>query len=246
MLSYCISDLHLPAGPSELTDRFAQFCACLADCAEQIYILGDLVDAWLGDDAGLEAYPQVVACIADLVDAGVAVTLLSGNHDFLYGEAFRRACGALLAPDPLIVRQAGQAFLLSHGDALCTADTAYQTIRSSMRSAAWQKAFLDQSLAERQAFAARLRQTSNAQTAEKSLEIMDVSADAVHRLHRETGVPTLIHGHTHRPKVHANPGVEGFTQRYVLGAWHDNAQVVRIDNAAADLISLEQILNEGA
>lgn len=242
MTTYCISDLHLPPAGDVECERFAAFCAAISGSAEQLYILGDLVDAWLGDDAGLQHYPRVVASIAALVDAGVAVTLLAGNHDFLYGEAFRAATGAQLASDPLPVIVAGAPFLLSHGDALCTGDIAYQEVRARMRSAAWQSEFLSRRIAQREAFARELRQASQTATAQKSDQIMDVAPQALRLLHAQYRTPVLIHGHTHRPAVHTDPQQEGFARRLVMGCWRETGEIVRIAAGQAELLAVETFL----
>lgn len=242
MTAYCISDLHLLPGPNEGFGRFGVFCERLPACTGQLFILGDLVDAWLGDDASLTAYAGVVEIIARLTASGVAVTLLAGNHDFLFGEDFRAATGAALAADPLPIFQAGSSFLLSHGDALCLDDTAYQQIRTRMRSAAWQSEFLASPIEQREAFARQLRDTSQTAAAGKAEQMMDVTQPGLRALHDHYRIPTLIHGHTHRPAVHRDPRNEGFAQRLVMGCWSDGAEIVRIENGQADLLRLEEFL----
>jgi len=157
----------------------------------------------------------------------------------LIGETFAQACGLQLLHDPTLLEYAGKRILLSHGDALCTDDVAYQQFRVQVRDLQWQKAFLAQPLAARLAFADQARSQSAQNKAMQTLEIMDVNVVAVADLIRKYDYPEiLLHGHTHRPGVHQLQ-VDGHTcERMVLGDWHDHAICARLDQQALQLIDL--------
>jgi len=231
-----IADLHLDASrPDTLRaalDTFAAAGACSA-----LWILGDLFEAWIGDDAGLAdgaASPgrSVANALARLADTGTAVHLMHGNRDFLLGEAFARAAKATLhREDERIVTLGGEPVLLMHGDTLCTGDAEYQRMRHQLRDPDWQAHFLALPIEERLAAARQLRAASRDAGSRKPLDIMDVSAAAVsarlQACHEAHGTTTLVHGHTHRPAAHgialACEGAEPATvaaRRLVLGDWH--------------------------
>ncbi len=231
-----ISDLHLSAEMThqaqQLNRQFEHFCHQLPVTCRQLFLLGDLFDAWLGDDvlnskceAGCHAR-WVAAQLQQLQQRGVEIFIMVGNRDFLLGEAFCRAVGAQWLPDPSVLTiqlpnggQGGEYHvLLSHGDALCWDDVAYQQFRSRVREPKWQQHFLVQPLAQRQAIARQIQQHSQQDKSQKTMQMMDVHPDAVtalfaeYMLHR---IKTLIHGHTHRPAHHQHQDYH----RYVLPDW---------------------------
>jgi UDP-2,3-diacylglucosamine hydrolase len=222
-----ISDLHLDAGDTRSVRRFTDFIERDAQSAEQLYILGDLFEAWIGDDDDDPRLAPIVAALARLTRSGVACAVMHGNRDFLLGGRFCAETGCTLLGDYARVDMFGRPLLLTHGDLLCTDDTRYLTLRVELRNPAWQHDFLAKSLAERRKIAADLRQMSATEIAAKSDDIMDVNQSTVERTMREHGVSLLLHGHTHRPAIHdfvldGRPG-----QRIVLGAWHETASIVR-------------------
>ena len=204
-----IADLHLDASRAD-TVQAALNTFTAARHLDALWILGDLFEAWIGDDAGL-ADPlgrRIADALSALTASGTEVHLMRGNRDFLLGEAFAQAAGATLHPeDECHVRLAGLPVLLMHGDTLCTADQDYGTLRRQLRDPAWQAGFLALSIEQRLAAARRLRDASRDAGSRKAQDIMDVTPATVHeRLHaslREHGVVDLIHGHTHRPATHA-------------------------------------------
>ena len=211
-----------------------------ADAADRIVLLGDLFDAWIGDDdLGLAMHAEVAAGLHDLAGAGTEVSLLHGNRDFLLGEAFARASGARLLPDPAVVALGGIPTLLTHGDTLCTGDRDYLAFRTVVRDPAWQAAFLARPLSDRRAEAARLRAASEAGKRMKDMQIMDVAEAAVVDLLRAHGYPRLVHGHTHRPGM-SSVGVDGRTcERWVLPDWDDRAEGLSIrSDGSADFWAL--------
>ncbi len=222
-----ISDLHLHAGDTETMRRFRDFIAGPARAARELYILGDLFEAWIGDDEDDPRIIPVVEGLRTLTDGGVRCAIMHGNRDFLIGSRFCDLTGCRLLGDYERVTLFGEPVLLTHGDLLCTDDTRYMTLRGELRSPAWQRDFLAKPLAERRQIASDLRQLSATEIATKSDYIMDVNQAAVERAMREHRVTLLLHGHTHRPAVHRFTLSGQPAARIVLGAWYEQASVVR-------------------
>jgi UDP-2,3-diacylglucosamine hydrolase len=222
-----ISDLHLTAGDAETTRRFVEFMEGPARAARDLYILGDLFEAWIGDDDDDPRLEPIVAALRKLTDSGVACALMHGNRDFLLGQRFCEATGARLLGDYERVTLGGESVLLTHGDLLCTDDTRYMTLRAELRSKQWQRDFLARPLAERRQIASDLRQLSATEIAAKDEYIMDVNQAAVERTMRDHGVTLLVHGHTHRPAVHRFELDGRPAARIVLGAWYHDPSIVR-------------------
>jgi UDP-2,3-diacylglucosamine hydrolase len=231
-----ISDLHLSPERPDLCQAFLRFLDDKTPGAQALYILGDFVDAWVGDDDDTPFYTKLAAALRTVSARGTAVFFMHGNRDFLLGPRYAATCGATLLDEPLRLAHAGHAYLLLHGDMLCTRDTGYLAFRNLVRSAAWQREFLVKPLSERRAFAAAARAQSKSMSSNKPEDIMDVTQEAVLELMRKEGVTTLIHGHTHRPAVHEF-AVEGTAaQRIVLGDWREHeAWYLRLDAAGAHL-----------
>jgi UDP-2,3-diacylglucosamine hydrolase len=222
-----ISDLHLTAGDAETTRRFIDFIEGPARTASELYILGDLFEAWIGDDDDDSRITPIVAALRGLTDTGVPCALMHGNRDFLLGARFCALTGCRLLGDYERVTLFGQPVLLTHGDLLCTDDTRYMTLRAELRSPIWQRDFLAKSLGERRQIASDLRQLSATEIAAKSDYIMDVNQAAVERTMRDFDVALLLHGHTHRPAVHRFALDGRPAARIVLGAWYEQAGIVR-------------------
>ena len=233
-----ISDLHLTAGDAETTRRFVDFMAGPARAARDLYILGDLFEAWIGDDDDDPRLAPIVGALRELTDAGVACALMHGNRDFLLGSRFCAATGTRLLGDYERIVLFGQPVLLTHGDLLCTDDTRYMTLRSELRSPNWQRDFLARPLAERRQIASDLRQLSATEIAAKDEYIMDVNQAAVERTMRDNDVTLLMHGHTHRPAVHRFELSGRPAARIVLGAWYHDPSVVRWTAAGFELEAL--------
>ena len=225
MRTLLIADLHLSEHTPEITQGFVDYVSTTASGAEALYILGDLFDAWIGDD--LLAFPhpmaevatRVVKALAALAESGTAVYLMHGNRDFLIGERFINACRASLLPDAQESELHGIPVVLMHGDSLCTRDEAYMAFRQQSRDPQWQAQMLALPLEQRLELAKSLRQQSDSANADKADDIMDVTSSEVIRVMAEHGVTTLIHGHTHRPKVHDMTVEDIPAKRYVLGDW---------------------------
>lgn len=232
-VSHClfISDLHLCASRPAITRAFINFLQTTAKQADQLYILGDLFEYWAGDDDLTHGdHAPIIAALKTLTDASTQVFFIHGNRDFLISEPFSAATGIQLLQDPSEVNLYGKRVVISHGDALCTDDTRYQTFRAQVRTPAWQKEFLSQPLGARKSQIEALRLQSEQEKSNKSLEIMDVNDAAVDALLREYQYPPLlIHGHTHRPNIH-NVEIDGHQcKRIVLGDWYEQGSCLRID-----------------
>lgn len=229
MQALFIADLHLAEERPETVEAFLAFLAGPARTAPALYILGDLFEYWAGDDDDAPLSLRVADALHTLAETGTRVHFMAGNRDFLLGPAYAGRAGLILLPDPCVLELDGQRLLLSHGDLLCTDDTAYQAYRRQVRDPAWQAAFLARPLAERKAFIESLRQRSEAGKREKPMAIMDVNRAAVETLLREHGYPILVHGHTHRPARH-DLLIDGRPcQRWVLADWHGEARYLAFD-----------------
>jgi UDP-2,3-diacylglucosamine hydrolase len=222
-----ISDLHLTAGDAETTRRFVDFIHGPARAARELYILGDLFEAWIGDDEDDPGVAPIVGALKKLTDSGVRCALMHGNRDFLLGPRFCAMTGCRLLGDYERVAMFGEPVLLTHGDLLCTDDTRYMTLRAELRSSKWQRDFLAQTLAERRQIASDLRQLSATEIATKNAYIMDVNQAAVEATMRAHDVRLLLHGHTHRPAVHRFELDGEAAARIVLGAWYEQASILR-------------------
>ena len=229
MATLFISDLHLEPGRPEIGEQFLAFLAGPAREADALYILGDLFEAWVGDDDPNPYYGGMKTALRELVDSGVPVFFMHGNRDFMIGEDFAVETGITLLDDPHPIELHGDKVLLSHGDAMCTDDVEYQQVRAMTRNADWQAMMMQKSVEERVAFAAQARKQSAAHGAMTSDDIMDVNQDAVEATIREHGCDILLHGHTHRPAVHPFHVGNRPVHRIVLGDWYDQGSMVEWD-----------------
>ena len=233
-----VSDVHLDAAAPQATDQFVDFLSAEAAAAEALYILGDLFEAWVGDDDEEPANERVCHALRTLTGRGVACFALHGNRDFLLGPGFCERSGCRLLTDPVIAQLDGERVLLTHGDALCTDDHPYQELRSIVREPAWQQRFLALPRAHRELLADEARAGSRRHTARTVPRIMDVNAAAVTAALRAAQVRRMIHGHTHRPGVH-DLEVDGEpAQRIVLGAWYEQGSYLRFTQGKYELREL--------
>ena len=240
MTTLFISDLHLEAARPEIGEQFLEFLEQEAAYAEALYILGDLFEAWIGDDDPNPHYAEMKSTIRSVADDGVPVFFMHGNRDFLIGQRFARETGVQLLPDPCKVNLYGQDVLLSHGDALCIDDAKYQEVRTVTRNPGWQAMMLKKPLAERQAIARQARADSMAHGGSLDPQISDVDQGAVEQLLRGHDVRTLLHGHTHRPAVHRFLLDGAPATRIVLGDWYEQGSVVRWNEDGPELRALER------
>lgn len=233
-----ISDLHLNAEQPATIQLFLDFLTTRAAQADALYILGDLFEAWLGDDLPLPGYAPVLEAMKHLSDSGTPIYVMHGNRDFLLGEGFERMSGATLITDPVVIDLYGAPTLLMHGDLLCTDDLPYQAMRRQLRDPQWIAAFLAKPAQERIDFARQLRERSKKETGEKNETLMDANTDTVIRAMREQQVRKLIHGHTHRPAVHHFELDGQPATRYVLQDWYSRGGVLECDEKGCALRTL--------
>ncbi len=226
MAVYFISDLHLTTRRPGTTALFHRFLATTGRQADALYILGDLFDAWLGDDISLDDHRETITALRRYRDSGIPVFFLHGNRDFLIGTGFARASGATILPEYHVLDLHGCATLLCHGDTLCTDDHDYQQFRRMVREPHWQQQTLARPPDERRRLATCLRDESITRTRRKPPAITDVSNHTVMETMHRFGVTQLIHGHTHRPDQHHFDLYGTPARRTVLGDWHDHGTIL--------------------
>lgn len=238
MRTLFISDLHLSPERPEVIECFLGFLNGLSAENDHLYILGDLFEVWIGDDALAPDHLRIMEGFRAFTNRGGRVDIMHGNRDFLLGEDFMARTGCRLIDDPTLIDLAGVPTLLSHGDTLCTDDHAYQAYRTHVRNPEVQKAFLALSVEERVRTAREHRDQSRLESKQKSYEIMDVNQDAVDALMREYGVARLIHGHTHRPAHHRFKLDGREAERIVLADWYDAGSVLIFAEGAFTILPL--------
>ena len=235
-----ISDLHLPpVAASPLRERFARFLAGPARAASALYILGDLFEVWLGDDAGLREYGVERACLRALTGAGVPVFFQHGNRDFLVGNEFAAATGVQMLADPLRLDLAGVPTLISHGDLFCTDDVRYQRFRRFARNPVVRGVYGALPVSWRERFAGAVRADSSMRKQATAADIMDVNDGAIREAFRAHGVARMIHGHTHRPADHDYQVDGRACRRMVLADWRqDLCEALRVDESGATRVPI--------
>lgn len=227
-----IADLHLNDAEPEVYQRFSHFLRDHARHADALYILGDLFEYYLGDDALTGVTQRVCQDLKTLQqDHQTDCYFISGNRDFLLGKDFANGAKlTLLDNQSLITLENNQQLLLCHGDELCTDDIEYQKIRSQLRSTQWQQWFLTQSIQERIAFAKQAREKSQQHTSTTDSAIMDVNAQAVTDTFIRYNCQLMLHGHTHRPAFHQTEIDNKSHQRMVVGDWHYQTSFIEYKN----------------
>lgn len=236
MATLFIADLHLSTEEPAITAGFLRLLEGEARTAEALYILGDLFEAWIGDDDPNPLHAAIAAAIRALVESGVPCYFIHGNRDFLMGKRFARQSGMTLLPAEKVLTLYGERVLIMHGDTLCTDDVGYQRFRAKVQQRWLQTLFLSLPLFIRQRIAAKMRAGSKASNQTKSDAIMDVNQQAVSEVMHQHHVRHLIHGHTHRPAIH-DLQIEGHpARRYVLGAWHQEGSMIKASENGIELL----------
>ncbi|MEM7081313.1 MAG: UDP-2,3-diacylglucosamine diphosphatase [Pseudomonadota bacterium] len=230
-----LSDVHLDPTRPEITAQLFDFLNALPSTTENLYIVGDLFEAWIGDDAPGETGDAMIEVLRGVTARGIAIFFTHGNRDFLIGSAFADACGLTVLPDETVISCYGTRLLLMHGDTLCTDDTDYQTLRATLRNPDFQANLLAMSVPQRLDLAKQLRSASASEMSSKSEDIMDVNADAVRDAFARHDVKILLHGHTHRPRVHTIEYEQQTHQRIVLGDWFEHGSVLYWSAQGAEL-----------
>jgi len=226
-----ISDLHLSPVRPEVTRAFLSFLEQHTETTEALFVLGDLFEAWIGDDDNCTTGIAVQKAFKQLTDKGVALFIQHGNRDFFIGNRFCKTTGATLLEEEHLVEYNDQSVLVMHGDSLCTDDIDYIRFRKKIRHPISKYLLQSLPLKLRQKLANSMRAKSKAANANKPSAIMDVNNDAVEATLLKHQVKTLIHGHTHRPNRHQHLNGE----RIVLGDWHDMGWYVVWDANGIDL-----------
>jgi UDP-2,3-diacylglucosamine hydrolase len=243
MTTLFISDLHLDGSRPDITDQFLEFLRNEASHAEALYILGDLFEAWIGDDDPDADKQRAIAGLRDLTSKGVPCYVMHGNRDFLLGKRFCQAAGTRLLADGTIIQLYGERVLLMHGDTLCIDDHAYQRLRRIVRNPVVKFVLRTLSLAQRQKLAQKMRAGSKAhiEAADRNASyIMDVNAQAVIAAFQQRQVHYIVHGHTHRPAIHEVRVGDDTVTRIVLGDWYDQGSVLRWNASGFELAGLER------
>ncbi len=238
MTTLFISDLHLDRNHPEISKQFFQFLTEEAANADVFYVLGDLFEAWIGDDDPEPEKREVIEALRDIANDGVECYFMHGNRDFLIGERFSEETGFKLLKDPTLSTLYDQPVLIMHGDLLCTDDIEYQAFRRTVRDPEWQNRFLALDFKERASFAQKAREGSRRHMDETAEEIMDVNQDTVEQFMNDYGVDVLLHGHTHRPAVHEFRVNGRDRKRIVLGDWYTQGSVLRWDESGFELTTL--------
>jgi UDP-2,3-diacylglucosamine hydrolase len=235
MTTLFISDLHLEDATADTTALLLRFLGREATGADALYILGDLFEYWVGDDAPSECALEVASALKRLANTGLPCYFQHGNRDFLVGEDYARRAGMKLLPEEHVTELYGERVLLMHGDSMCTDDEVYQQFRAQVRDPHWQHEILQQPVAERLKLARDARDASAEHKGKVGMEIMDVNAGEVTAAFERHGVQRMIHGHTHRPAVHDLEINGKPAQRIVLGDWYTRGSVLRVTPDGYDL-----------
>ena len=233
-----ISDLHLDGERPDITAQFLEFLEREVRQAHALYILGDLFEAWIGDDDPDPDKRRVIAVLRSLTHGGVPVYFIHGNRDFLIGRRFAAETGVTLLPDPTLIQVYGKRVLLMHGDTLCIDDPAYQRLRRIVRNPVVQFILRRLTLRQRLKLAARMRAGSKAhiESMDKTApQIMDVNQNEVRRTFEQQRVDFIVHGHTHRPAIHKVQLANRSVTRIVLGDWYEQGSVLRWNRSGFEL-----------
>ena len=235
-MDYLISDLHLHKNQPHVPGLFFYFMQNIAPNADNLYVLGDLFEYWVGDDFSDELTQSIITAFKNY-SLHHGLFFIHGNRDFLLGETFARQTGGTLLTDPSVVILGGVKTILMHGDSLCTLDTEYQQFRQMVRDKNWQQNFLTQPLENRIKLASELRDNSMAEQTTKAEEIMDVTAEEVVNIFKKYQLNRLIHGHTHRQNKHQLIVDDLPLERIVLGDWGETGNYCACDNGDCELVN---------
>ena len=237
-----ISDLHIDQSRTDIIYGLFQFLERNKNKCEALYILGDLFEVWIGDDAIADTEMAVASKLRDFSQHGASVFIMHGNRDFLIGNEYANQCGATIIYDNHLVKIEDENLLLLHGDTLCTDDIEYLRFRELVRDNIWQQEFLGKPITERAAYARQVRERSKLEMSSKSEYIMDVNQNAVLELFKSHKTSKVLHGHTHRPAIH-NIGAQSKNcilekaQRVVLGDWNEKGWYAELQANTLELHS---------
>jgi len=238
------SDLHLAASRPAPVATFRALMGKAPGRVDKVFLLGDLVEFWMGDDDDEPVHRELVSILGALTASGVACAVMTGNRDFLMQAEFAAETGVELLPDFKLIELGGTSTLLTHGDLLCIKDIQYQQFRAFVRAPERQAGFLALPLEERRKIATSTRADTQKSMSDKDDFIMDVDADEVVRVMAAAGARRLIHGHTHRPGVHAEGSPEHALERVVLGDWYAGDLVYLHDGVSGNLRSAAELIRD--
>ena len=233
MSSCFISDLHLDDAREDVKKTFFKFLDDEAPKFDNLYILGDLFEVWIGDDYQDTLSVEVIRRLKAFSHTGKKIYFMHGNRDFLLGHKFAESCGGEIISDPYVFKVKDKKIMLSHGDIFCIDDLDYQNFKNTVRSEKWKTNFLSKDLSERNAIAKKLREESAQKNLEKKAFLMDVNKGEVNRVAQKYDIDILIHGHVHRPKTH----IEDYGTRIVLGDWDRKYWFITLIDQEVNLIS---------
>ena len=217
-----VSDLHLEPIENKRVKVFFKFLNDAVNKYEELYILGDFFEYWIGDDDTQSVNKLIMQRLKAATDNGLKIYFIHGNRDFLIGSAFESKTGVKILADQHTFNIGEKKIMISHGDAFCVDDVEYQEMKREIRSDSWKKDFLAKSISERVDFANDLRTKSSERNSNKPENIMDVNDNYVLEVVQKEKIDILIHGHTHRPAVHK---LENGSIRAVLGSWEEEGWV---------------------
>lgn len=237
--TFFIADLHLSKEQPEITDCLLDFLATDARKADALYVLGDLFEYWLGDDDVNDLSSKVAGAFKALSEHGVPIYFIHGNRDFTIRDRYAKACGMQLLPEQKVIDLYGTPTLIMHGDELCTQDVVYQKFRKKARGWWWPRLMLSLPLSTRRNIAENGRKKSKQNQQNLSNEIMDVTPQEVLDALERHGVKRLIHGHTHRPKIHDLDIDGSHAQRIVLGDWYEQGSMLKVTPDTCELLTLK-------
>lgn len=236
-VTYFIADLHLAQNRPDMTACFLRFLKDDATQAQRLYILGDLFEAWIGDDDDSAYLTTIAKALNTLSALGTDVYYIHGNRDFLLGQRFAKKSAMNLLPEVDLIDLYGKSVVIMHGDTLCTRDIGYQKFRKKSRSWWWQAIVKSLPLSLRKKMAADYRKKSAAATAMKQQDIMDVTPDEVIKCLESYHSQLLIHGHTHRPAVHELTANNKEAKRIVLGDWYEQGAWLKVTPTSMQLMN---------
>ena len=237
--SVFISDLHLLPQRPEVIDLFIRFTRDIAANADTLYILGDFLEVWWGDDDPAIEYQPVFNALTELaIKHNTEIFLMHGNRDFMIGNVLAEQCHFKIIDDPHRINIQNRDCLLMHGDTLCIDDIEYQKFRQMVRNPQWQQQVLTKTLEERFQLAQSIREKSQQSIIGKGEVIIDINQDETDKTFIEQKIDLIIHGHTHRPAIHKRTVNGKETTRIVLGDWHEAAEYLRVnDDSAFELLT---------
>ena len=242
MQTLFISDLHLSDERPDKLILFKRLLCGPALNADALYILGDLFEAWAGDDDRTPPHPEIISALSEFTLAGGRLYLMRGNRDYLTGQQFAQETGGQLIEDPALIELYGIKTLIMHGDTLCTSDCKYQIFRRVVNNRFSIGLFLLLPYPLRHKIWHGIRNITRKTTARKLPDIVDVHQPAVEKIMSQYGVFNLIHGHTHHAAIHEFELNGQTASRYVLSDWYRKDGVLVADKSGLRMMRVDDYL----